>query len=249
MRFDVRGGGARHRGTLAELLEVGGGTPAETRRLTVEMLRGMVSAKVNPVTGVVGFTVSSPWPALSEQIAQRLMAMVSEFNLSTRQSQAAAERRFTQARLDDARGELRAAENALQGFLQSNRRYEGAPELVMRRERLQREVAEHEAVYTMLTQAYERARIDEVRDTPVLTVIETPAGSARAQSRETAVRAMLMLLLGLVLAVGAAFWRETLRASRERRAPELGEYLRLRDETLGGLLRRRRRRAAAAAGD
>jgi uncharacterized protein involved in exopolysaccharide biosynthesis len=181
-------------------------------------------------------------------VGQRLLAMVSEFNLSTRQSQAAAERRFAEARMLEARGELRAAENALEAFLDANRRIDNAPELQMRRERLQREVVEHETVYTMLSQAYERARIDEVRDTPVVTLIEGPVGSARPQSRETVVRGVLMFLLGLVLAVGAAFWRETLRRSRERQAPELGEYLRLRDETLGGLLRRRRRRAAAGAG-
>jgi uncharacterized protein involved in exopolysaccharide biosynthesis len=247
-RFQFRGAGQRHQGTLSQLLEVEGANPVEVRRNSVELLRGLVSSKVDPVTGVVGFTVSTPWPALSEQVGQRLLAMVSEFNLSTRQSQAAAERRFAEARMLEARGELRAAENALEAFLDANRRIDNAPELQMRRERLQREVVEHETVYTMLSQAYERARIDEVRDTPVVTLIEGPVGSARPQSRETVVRGVLMFLLGLVLAVGAAFWRETLRRSRERQAPELGEYLRLRDETLGGLLRRRRRRAAAGAG-
>jgi len=245
-RFEFRDRGERHAGTLVELLEVPGATPVQERRKAVEVLNTMVSSRVNPSTGVVSFTVTTEWPALSEQMAQRLLAMVTEFNLSTRQSQAASERRFAEARLGESRRELRAAENALAAFLESNRRLENAPDLLMRRERLQRDVAEHEAVYTMLAQAYERARIDEVRDTPVITVIEGPVGSARAQSRETVIRAMLMLMLGLVLAVGFAFWRETLRVSRERQSPELGEYLRLRDETLGGLLRRRRRTPAAA---
>jgi uncharacterized protein involved in exopolysaccharide biosynthesis len=247
-RFDFRGAGERHQGTLSQLLEVAGANAAEIRRRTVDELRGMVSAKVDPITGVVAYTVSTPWPALSERVAERLLAMVSDFNLSTRQSQAAAERRFAEARMRGARAELRSAEDALEAFLDANRRIDNAPDLLIRRERLQRDVVERQTVYTMLSQAYERARIDEVRDTPVVTVIEGPLGSARALSRDTAVHGMLMFLLGLVLAVGAAFWRETLRRSRERHAPELGEYLRLRDETLGGLLRRRRRRGTPAAG-
>ncbi|HEV7590892.1 MAG TPA: Wzz/FepE/Etk N-terminal domain-containing protein [Longimicrobium sp.] len=239
-RFEFSAAGQRHRGTLAQLLRVEGRSAAETQRKAVKLLRGAVSAKVNPITGVVGLSVTTPWPALSEQVAQRLLEMVTEFNLSTRQSQAASERRFTQARLADAARELRAAENALQDFMLSNRRFENAPQLMMRRERLARDVTEHQAVYAMLAQAYERARIDEVRDTPVLTLIEGPAGSALPLPRETLVRGILMGLLGLVLAIGLAFWREALRTSRERQAPELREFMRLKDEALGGLGRRRR---------
>jgi uncharacterized protein involved in exopolysaccharide biosynthesis len=239
-RFDFSAGGVRHRGTPSELFRIQGATPAETRRKTVQRLREAVSAKVNPITGVVGVAVTTEWPVLSEQIAQQLVEMAAEFNLASRQSQAGAERRFTEARLADAARELRAAENALQDFMLANRRIDNAPELLMRRERLVRDVAQHQAVYSVLSQAYERARIDEVRDTPVLTVIEGAAGSAAPQSRETAVRGILMALLGLVLAVGLAFWREALRSSRERQAPELNEFMRLKDEALGPLARGRR---------
>lgn len=238
-RFSFVAAGRRHQGTLSALLGVKAGSAAETRRKTVELMRDAVSSKVNPITGVVGLSVTTRFPALSEQVAQALLGMVTEFNLSTRQSQAAAERQFTEARLADAERELRAAENALQDFMLSNRRFENAPQLMLRRERLVRDVTEHQAVYAMVSQAYERARIDEVRDTPALTVIDNPTGSAAPQSRETAARGVLMALLGLVLALGAAFWRESLRRSRERQAPELGEFMRLRDETLGRLGRRR----------
>ncbi|MFL5382979.1 MAG: hypothetical protein ACJ8GN_10730 [Longimicrobiaceae bacterium] len=239
-RYAFTEGGKRYGGTPAQLFEIDAGSPQVTRRKTIQRLRGAVSAEVNPMTGVVGFGVSTPWPALSEQIGKQLLDMVAQFNLSTRQSQAAAERRFTEGRLNEARRELRAAENALQDFLQSNRRFDNAPQLVMRRERLQRDIGERQAVYSLLSQAYEQARIDEVRDTPVFTVIEAPAGSARPEPRGTVTRGLLMLLLGLMVAVGIAFWREMLRTARERQAPELGEFLRLRDESLGPLSRRRR---------
>lgn len=239
-RYTFTAGGKRYSGTPAQLFAVDAGNPQTTRRKTVELLRGMVNAEVNPMTGVVGFAVSTPWPALSEQVGKQLLDLVAQFNLSTRQSQAAAERRFTEGRLNEAARELRAAENALEGFLESNRRMDNAPQLMLRRERLQRDIAQRQAVYAMLSQSYEQARIDEVRDTPVFTVIEGPAGSARPEPRGTVTRALLMLLLGLMVAVGIAFWREMLRTARERQAPELNEFLRLRDESLGPLARRRR---------
>src|SRR4051794_1814304 len=90
-RFEFSAAGKRHAGTLSQLLGVDGGSPGETRRHTVTLLRGAVSAKVTPTPGVGGVPVTPPGPALWEQIGERLLAMVSEFTLPPRQSQAAAE--------------------------------------------------------------------------------------------------------------------------------------------------------------
>jgi len=90
----------------------------------------------------------------------------------TRQSQAAAERGFTEERMAEAQEELRAAENELQRFLQNNRQFQNSPELVFQHDRLQRRVAMRQQVYTSLVQSYEQARIDEVPNTPVITVVE-----------------------------------------------------------------------------
>ncbi len=49
--------------------------------------------------------------------------------LQKRVSLHGAERRFVESRLDRARRELRAAEDALQAFLQSNRQFSNSPEL------------------------------------------------------------------------------------------------------------------------
>jgi len=242
-RFTFTSGGKRYSGTPDQLLGIDIASPQRREWKTLEALHAAISSDVNPITGVVSLAVSTPWPALSEQMGQKVLEMVTQFNLTTRQSQAAAERRFTEARLNEARGELRAAEDALQGFLESNRRFDNAPQLQLRRERLQREVTQHQAVYSLLSEAYERARMDEVRDTPVITVIEGPVGSARAVPRGTVTRGLLMLVLGLMVAVGLAFWREMLRLARARQAPEHSEFVRLRDESLP--FGRRRRTAGA----
>ena len=107
-------------------------------------------------------------------INHRLIDLVNEFNLRTRQSQAANEREFTERRLGRSGSELRTTEDQLQSFLQRNRDYTNSPALTFQVERLQREVSMRQEVFTTLAQALEQAKIEEVRDTPVITVVQRP---------------------------------------------------------------------------
>ena len=145
---------------------------------------------------------------VSLAIAQRLIEGLSHFNLVTRQSQAREERRFTEGRLADARVALRAAEDRLQSFLQTNRDFE-SPALVFQRDRLQRAVMLQQQLVTALSEQYEENRIREVRDTPVLTVIEPPHLAARADPRRRAMIMVLGTLASFVLALAVVLVRET----------------------------------------
>jgi uncharacterized protein involved in exopolysaccharide biosynthesis len=116
---------------------------------------------------------------------------------------------FTEKRLADARSALRAAEDELQRFLQSNRRLD-FPTLAFERERLEREMTLREDVVRSLAQRYEEARIREVRDTPVLTIIEQPRLAAQPDERHRAVVLLVgsaaSLLLGLLIVFVHATW-------------------------------------------
>ena len=78
----------------------------------------------------------------------------------------------------------------MQQFLQTNRQL-GSPALTFQRDRLQREVQLQQQVVTSLAQQYEENRIREVRDTPVITVIEPPILAARPDAR---LRALILIL-------------------------------------------------------
>src|SRR5262249_435769 len=66
-----------------------------------------------------------------------------------------------------------------------------------------REVSMRQAVYTTLVQSYEAARIDEVRNTPVITVMEPPDVPAKADPRLALLKSLLAGIVGLGL--GAFF--------------------------------------------
>ncbi len=224
-------------GTLVEIFAIEGETEAEREEMALRRLRGMVSAELDRPSSVVTFEVETESPQLSAQIASRLLELLNRFNLETRQSQASAERRFTEGRLAEAKEELLEVENRLQAFLEVNRDVGNSPLLRFRQERLEREVSVRQAVVSALSQGYEQARIDEVRDIPVITIVEEPRAPALPDSRMVLLRAFLALIAGALLGALLAFLMAFAQATRIDTADELDEFRRLKRATVRDIRR------------
>lgn len=228
--FEANGEG--YSGNLIQLLEIDGETPSGRLRGAMNHLQRAIAVEVDGRAGLVRFTVEAPWAALAEQIAARLIDGVQGFNVERLRSRATAESEFLALRIDVAGRELRVAEDSLARFLNQNRRFENAPELRFEYERLRRELQLKQRVHADLAAAYEQAKIDRVRSTPVITVVEDPTNSATRTGRRLPLKvaigvafgAMLGVLIvlgrGLVGSVGAQ-WRTLVRTSRGA-APRVG---------------------------
>lgn len=186
-------------GTLTELYRISGKDERLRRDAAVRLLRRSISVNLNNKTGLLRFSVKARDALVAEQVTSRVLAELGRFNLESRQSQAAAERRFTEERLVEVREDLRAAEDRLQSFLERNRDYRNSPVLTFQQDRLARDVALKQQLYTTLAQAFEQAKIEEVRDTPVLTVVERPEVPVQPDPRHLARNSVLALFLGAVL--------------------------------------------------
>ncbi len=197
---------------LADLLEVEDEGDEELRlRRTIERLRNdVLTVQTSRETGIVTIEARTTWPDLSFEIARRLLDEIARFNLDTRQSQAAAERAFIEERVDSAREALTEAEASMQTFLQANRQWENSPDLTFQHDRLERDISLRQQVYTTLVQSFEQARITEVRDTPVITVLQPPFLPAR-DSRRLVLMAAVGIALGGMVGVVLAFIVEALR--------------------------------------
>lgn len=211
--------------TLIDLYRIGHDTAdSPPWRRAAQMLRANISTSVARETGIVQITVTAFHPALAEQIAERLLELLNTFNLEVLQSRAEGEARFMGGRIEQAQAELLAAEGVLKEFLTHNRQFPNSPELTFTHDRLQREVAMRQEVYTSLLRAQEQARIDAVRDTRLLVVIDPATGSAEPKARGVRLRAMLAFVLGLMISLIVAFATEMVRrarASGDRRYGEL----------------------------
>ena len=191
--FEVEGVGTA---SLADLFEIEEDSEELRLEEAIEGLREQVlSIQTGRETGIVTLEVQTEWPDLSQEIAQRLLDEIARFNLHTRQSQAAAERVFIQERVDSARDALLAAESSMQSFLQANRQWENSPDLTFQHDRLERDTSLRQQVYTTLVQSFEQARISEVRDTPVITVLQSPFSPPGPDEN----RLLLVIALGIVL--------------------------------------------------
>lgn len=208
--FTKAEGAGRH--PLPAILGISGDNAAVTHERTLQVLRDKVVSSVVAArtTGAVTISVRTRWPGLSLAIAERLLDGLNRFNRETRQTQAGAERRFTEQRLTAAETALGASERAMQRFLEGNRQFERSSTLAFEHDRLQRDVMLRQQVVSNLAQQYEDARIREVRDTPVITVIDSPTlpvlPDPRGRIRTVALLGFLGFALGIAFVVLRAGW-------------------------------------------
>jgi len=231
--------GGRRR-ALADLLSIDASSPELRTERTIQALRKHIDASEDKRLGAVRLRVSTPWPAVSLMIAEQLVSGVNQFNLESRKSRAAAERRFAESQTAEAQAALRASEDRLRGFLQSNRGLGNSPDLALTRERLERDVSLRQQVYTTLVQSLEEARIREVRDTPVITVVEAPALAVLPEARGTVQKALLGALAGGIFGVLIAFLRRSMRGTKESPTDEAREFFLLVEQATPRFLRRAR---------
>lgn len=196
------------RATLVDVLGEKGSSKAIRTERTIDALRKSITAGASLKTGVITFTVTEQDPQLAKLVAERLLDRLNIFNLESRTSQAATERRFTEARFAEVQNELRDAENRLESFMQENRDFRTSARLSLEEQRLQREVGMRQQVYTALAQAYQQARLDEERDTPVITVLERPRAAVEPNPRGLLKKVILGLIVGAFIAIFFAFIRE-----------------------------------------
>jgi uncharacterized protein involved in exopolysaccharide biosynthesis len=224
-------------GTLLDFLDISPGTPDQRMARASTRVLGRLDTSFNPKTGVVRVAFTSISPEISEQVNRRFLELLDQFNRETRRTQASAERQFTERRKEEVRLELRQAEDKLLAFLQSNRGFSSSSELAFQQERLQREVALQQQVYATLAQAYEQARVEEVRDTPVITIVDPPRHPLQPDRRRLLMKTALGIFLGLTLGSIAILAKIIIEQSADEENRDLEELTRLRAEILGELRR------------
>jgi uncharacterized protein involved in exopolysaccharide biosynthesis len=196
------------------------------RAAAITTLRKQVRAVADPRTGVVHLGVKDGNPQHACVIAAKLLEEVNRFNLTQRQAQFESERTFVQAQLADEALALRSAEDAVEEFLQENRKIQGSPELQFRYDRLTRQLALHQDLYGQLSRALENATLEGERNTPVITVVERPGASLRPMVAYL-VQRLLMVLIGVFIlsvfaVVGLEYFSKTLtnQSQNEDALPE-----------------------------
>lgn len=200
-------------GARTSLLELASSDPvvsfgrreSEPRRRVraVREIKRWVSAASDRETGSARISVRTKWPNVSLHIANRVAMELDRLNIELSTARATAERRFLEERLQDQQQSLRTAEGQFQRFLENNRQFGSSAALTFQRDRLQRDVALQQQLLTSLAQSLEDARLREVQNTPVVTIVEPARYPFLADPRKAFQRGVLGFLAGSTM-VGVA---------------------------------------------
>ena len=197
--YDFPGRGKSTAKSLAEYYGID--SSPHTTDDVIKRLRSRLNTSVSLRTGVILASVSANDPGVAFQITNAIIEELNRFNTERRRSRAGAEKEFAERRLAETNAALRAAEDRLQGFLQTNREFRSSVGLTLEQDRLSRDVVMRQQLYTAAAQAYEQAKMEQVRDTPVLTVLEPPRVPTLPDRRGLVKTTLVGIIFGAVLGV------------------------------------------------
>ena len=203
--------------TLLARLEPKGDTPEQKLGNATRTLRRKLTIEMTRRSGIVKLTVTLKNPSLAADVANRMLVLLNEFNLDRRQRASAEQRRFAELRLLTARTELDSIARIRQAFLETNRALSNSPRLLVRYEELDRLVQIKEGVLLGLTRTFEENRVSEVKDTPLIAVVDHAMVPDRPEERPLpwgAAGAAIGLLIGLGAAVVASVRQRALVETR-----------------------------------
>ena len=190
---------------LADVMGLEAKSPRAAAMLASEELLSQVSSNIYSRSGTVGIAVQATDPLLAQQIATNILDELDQYAKVRRHAQAVEERKFIEGLVSESRVRLAQAEEAASAFLRDNREYQGAPQLQIRNDRLQREVQMRQQIYTALMQSLEQAKIEEVRDPAAITIVESADLPPDPQRKTFFRKSLLGLAVGFLAGVILAF--------------------------------------------
>ena len=164
----------------------------------------ILTTNIDALTKVLSVSVSLPEPKLSADVVNDLVRSLELYVRTKRQSNATSQKLYIERRLTVVKDSLADAENKLKYFQIGNRATDQAPDLLLEQARLQRSVDLMNAVFLQLTQQLEQAKLDEIRDAPILNVAEY-AQDPVVKTGPLRVKIMIIVLVASFLFSGLYF--------------------------------------------
>jgi uncharacterized protein involved in exopolysaccharide biosynthesis len=209
--------------------------PQRAVESTIGQIQRRMSSQVS-LQGIITLKVTAEHPRLAAGIAQGILKQIDDFNNNKRKSQASAERLFAQQRMVEVGAEVRAVEERWRLFHERNRQI-NSPALQLEDGHISDELSTKRSLYSAIVQAHERAKMDEVRDSPRAIVLANPLPPTTPDRRPTIRNTVLAFFAGMILAALAATIREYFARIPQQPSAEATEFAALRAESTEQLRR------------
>ncbi|HBC47996.1 MAG TPA: hypothetical protein DEO84_06725 [candidate division Zixibacteria bacterium] len=175
---------------------------------TIRKLSKLVDISTDKKTGVISLSVTTEYPEFSAAIVHAYLEELDDYNIHHRQSTASENEKFTARRLEEIKLELAAAEDTLRSFKQANLNYlvSSDPLLQLELSRLQRELDLKASLYLTLAQQNEMAKVDAVKDIPVVQVLDRGSIPLEKSSPHRSYYLAFALLGSLFFSILLSLW-------------------------------------------
>lgn len=175
--------------------------------------KGKVQTDLDRLTKILTLTVTMPESELSAQVANNIARSLDNYVRTKRKSYASEQRKYIEKRLLQVKDSLSISENALKNFREENRIVAQSPALLLQQDRLTRNVQILQNVYIELNKQLEIARIDEIKNTPIVNVEEYAKDPVQKAGPHRAVIFVVIVFLSLLITALYYFYK-----------PEIAEY-------------------------
>jgi uncharacterized protein involved in exopolysaccharide biosynthesis len=136
------------------------------------LVKNNISTEIDRMTKILNVKVTMPEPKLSADVANKLVETLDIYIRTKRRSYAGEQRFYLEKRVEQIKDSLTLRENELRNFREQNRMIIQSPNLLMEQGRLTRNIEIQQNVYIELTKQLELAKLDEIKDTPILNIKE-----------------------------------------------------------------------------
>ena len=165
--------------TLTQILTFGNNPPPfgydTLETMGLRKFHNMINVSENIKTGIITLSVRAIEPNLAAQINKAIIEELDAHQEAYNKSKTSSTKKFISERLIETEKELVNVEEQLKVFRTRNRLIDNSPALMLEEQRLNREVSVLIGVFTTLKQQLETTKIEEVKDSDYVFVLDSPS--------------------------------------------------------------------------
>ena len=208
----------------------------------VNALLGMIDVGDDKMSSIYTITVNAFEPQFAADLCAAIIKELDKHQRKYKTEKVKETRLFIEGRIVEVQKELEGAEEDLKVFRDRNRQILGSPALLLEQQRLTRETSVLTGVFTTLKQQLEMTKIEEVKESALVQVLDPPEAPLYRDSPKRKRSVLLALILGFGLAVGLAFVKEYASNSDDEEKGKLLEIIELIKSNISDLIPFRKRK-------
>jgi len=185
---------------LIQFWDINENKPEREYEIALLTIRTALEVTMDYRTSIVTLSIETREPQLSADILNNIISSVENNIRTKRNTNASEQRKWIDARLIEVKEYLVKAENTLKQFREKNRSISGSPKLLLDEERLIREMQINSTMYVELKKQYELIRIEEIRTTPIINVLDYGRAAAKKEHPKKSIIVFMSFILAIISA-------------------------------------------------